>query len=200
MTVFPAVSACSRATHTICTDEHRTAEERRMRTFRASAIVVVAVCRATAFNVYPRQFKSSLEPASHHSFCSRTWSYASATLSRQRLTFRCRGKRARADPSTGGASLLMFGATDLFQLQQWAGDISATEVRRCGFSSAGSPREPRSLCTCMCNYYCCTYSSLSVSRQDNKSADQQTNDQKRCGQTRITHNAERADLHIFGTT
>lgn len=107
-----------------------------MRTFRASAIAVVAVCRATAFNFYPRQFQSSLKPASHHSFCSRTSSYDSATSSRQHSEVRCRDKRARARRSSGGASLHMFDATDLFQLQQWAGDISATEVRRCDFSSA----------------------------------------------------------------
>lgn len=108
-----------------------------MRTFRGSAITIVAVYRATAFNVYPRQFQSSLEPASHHSFCSRTSSYASSAISSRRpSSVRCRDRRAsRADRSTGAASLRMFDATDLFQLQQWAGDISATEVRRCSFSS-----------------------------------------------------------------
>lgn len=158
-----------------------------MRTLRASAIVAVAVCRATAFNVYPRQFKSSLEPASHHSFCSRTSSYASATSSRQPLTSRCSGKRARADRSTGGVSLNMFDATDIFQLQQWAGDISATEVRRCGFCSAGSQKKPRSLCTCVY-----VRSSLSVARLLARiMQSQQINDQKRRGHRRTQHTRHR---------
>eukprot|EP00904_Undaria_pinnatifida_P001702 jgi/Undpi1/11532/HiC_scaffold_30.g13829.m1 len=99
-----------------------------MRTFGASALALVAVCRATAFNVYPKQFQPSLKPASYQSFCSRMSWCGSTTSRQQRPTFRCRDKRARARRSTGGSSLSMFDATDLFQLQQWAGDISKTEL------------------------------------------------------------------------
>lgn len=101
-----------------------------MRTFVASTVAALATLRADAFTAPAGVPRSALQVTAHHSFCSAASASSVAASSAARPWAR-HVKRPRAGGSTGkgaAASLSMFDATDLFQLQQWAGDISATEV------------------------------------------------------------------------
>lgn len=104
-----------------------------MRTFAASTIAALATLRADAFGVRTGVHRSALQVTAHHSFCSAASASSVAASSSSRQLWARHIKRPRAGGSTGreaAASLSMFDATDLFQLQQWAGDISATEVKK----------------------------------------------------------------------
>lgn len=119
-----------------------------MRTFLARTVTAVTACGVGAFTAHSRLPRSALQPTPHHSssvfFSTRplpgsTFSSAAATssgpfswarqqhsCSRTKRRPRVGGSRGQRSAST--TSLNMFDGTDLFQLQQWAGDVSATEV------------------------------------------------------------------------
>lgn len=105
-----------------------------MKTSVASAIAVAITCRSVrAFMGHSSvTFRSSLRPTSQHSFCpSSSTSTVGGPSTRRPRTGEPRGTDRRAAGLRGrnaAGRLNMFDATDLFQLQQWAGDISATEV------------------------------------------------------------------------
>ncbi|CAM9881530.1 unnamed protein product [Ectocarpus fasciculatus] len=107
-----------------------------MKTFLASTFTAATVCGVSGFHARPGMPRPTLQLTPQHSFCSRAPSSSgTATTSPRPWAQRERQskRRPRADGSRrprAASSLSMFDATDLFQLQQWAGDISATEVRQ----------------------------------------------------------------------
>lgn len=97
----------------------------------AGAVTALTTLHASAFTIRAGSSRVALQATAHHGFCS--GSSASSVFSRATLLrpLARRSKRPRAGGSarqSSSASLSMFDATDLFQLQQWAGDVSATEV------------------------------------------------------------------------
>lgn len=105
-----------------------------MKTPTTCAIAVAISCRSVhAFAGCSAAFRSSLRPTSQQSFCP---SSSTSTLGGPSTRRPRTGGSGGHDRNTAGlrgrsaaGRLNMFDATDLFQLQQWAGDISATEVK-----------------------------------------------------------------------
>ncbi|CAM9488934.1 unnamed protein product [Ectocarpus sp. 12 AP-2014] len=103
-----------------------------MKTFLACTFTAATVCGVSGFHARAGMPRPTLQLTPQHSFCSRAPSSSgTSTTSPRPWAQRQSKRRPRADGSRtqrAASSLSMFDATDLFQLQQWAGDISATEL------------------------------------------------------------------------
>ena len=97
----------------------------------AGTVTALTTLRVSAFSIPAGTPRLALQATAHHSFCSAPAASSVFSSDGSARSWARHSKRPRVGGSArrrSSASLSMFDATDLFQLQQWAGDISATEV------------------------------------------------------------------------